>query len=533
MITVKFDITLDTPEDKDFIMQKQRNYSYAFRRLYKHSWLIDDVEFLSRLSNTYQLFAYEMKCLKIDVKTKLNQVSTQKKKLEQDIISIHNELQQLKDKFKLSRKETRTLFKLSNKLAYKNRSLSKDITFGRRTLLRQISFLNNNKEKNAEIIKIKKTEYLTHRLIPVNLIGTAGDPNSNRYFNFDFENNTIIYKPRNKHKIAIRYKVSKKYQKYLLQLHKIKDLDQQPISVRMTTDYIAITFDETILNDYGFNKKEYFADIKNITDKEERTQLYIERQNELKKRKLKDKVADRYCAIDLNPEYIGVAITDKDGSTIETFAYDLTNLTVKSCKSSADKLSKYKNNKRKFELGVLYSNIFKKLEHYKVAYFVMEELGFKTKNINESAREANRKTKNIWNLNFQQNLIKKHCNILGIQLIEVTPCYSSFIGNILHETFDPIAAALEICRRGFDKYKKGNKLYPTLTDTILDTVADRFHSVPDVQAVKGCKTWVELFKFIRKTGLRYRRTLEDCKSDSVFSSDSMKSNVLVHCYNTV
>lgn len=533
MLTVKFDIQFTNDADKLFVSQKQRNYSYAFWRLYKHYDLVSDVEFLSRLSADYKLYGYEISCLKIDVKTKISQTTTQKDKLSTEIVSIEKEINTLRSKQHRTKKETWKLFKLNNKLVYKNRNLPKDITFGSRALLKPISFLNNDKEKNAEIIKSKKAEYLNNRLLPVNLIGAAGTPNSNRYFNFDFENNSIVYKPRCGHKININYKVSSKYQKYLLQLQQIKDLNQQPVSVKLTAEYIALTFDETILNDMAFNKKAYFADIKNITDKEERTQLYIDRQTELKVRKLKNKVADRYCAIDLNPEYIGVVIVDKNGSTIETFAYDLTKLTVKSGKSSSDKLSKYKNNKRKFEIGVIYSNLFKKLDHYKCAYFVMEDLNFKAKNVDDNAVEFNRKTKNIWNLNFQQNLIKKHCNILGIQLVEVNPCYSSFIGNITYNIFDPIAAALEICRRGFDKYIKGNKLYPELTNTILDTVADRFNSVPDVQAIKGCKTWIELFKFIQKTGLRYRRTLTEAIPDSVFSSDSMKSGVVMHCYNTV
>jgi hypothetical protein len=151
----------------------------------------------------------------------------------------------------------------------------------------------------------------------------------------------------------------------------------------------------------------------------------------------------------------------------------------------------------------------------------MEDLNFKGK---LDSTEANRKTKNVWNLEFQTNLINKHCNTLGIQLIEVNPCYSSFIGNILHSDFDPANASTEICRRGIVKYKKGNNFYPELTSTILDTVVDRFNeSIPDVQGVKDCQNWIDLYKLFKQTGIRYRWQLN--KTDfNCFSQLNQKCN---------
>ena len=93
----------------------------------------------------------------------------------------------------------------------------------------------------------------------------------------------------------------------------------------------------------------------------------------------------------------------------------------------------------------------------------------------------------------------------------MNPVYTSFIGNILYDKFDPINAAIEIGRRGMIKFIKGNKLYPELTDTILDTVVERFKfkSFPDVQVIKDCKSWIKLYEVMKKAGIRYRWQLKD------------------------
>ena len=72
----------------------------------------------------------------------------------------------------------------------------------------------------------------------------------------------------------------------------------------------------------------------------------------------------------------------------------------------------------------------------------------------KGSKEANRKTKNIWNRELIEEQILKHCNLKGIELRKVQPSYSSFIGNIMYTHFDPINAAIELARRGLYKYIK-------------------------------------------------------------------------------
>lgn len=513
MKTIKFDIKFDNEDDEKFVLKKQNYFSYAFRKMYKHDDKLNDLSFLIKLSKRYNMSAYEINCLKIDVKTKISQYKTNKEKISSDIKSIKKEISLLTKKEKLTKKEIRTLFKLNKKLIYKNLNLSKDITFGGKNLLKQISFFNNDKINNKEIIKQKTDEYHENRILPVSYFGSLNDTNSNRYFNFDFENDIIVYKPIAIKKINISYKVSKKYKTDLLKLQKIKDLKQQSISVFMTTKFLCITFDDSKINNYDFNKKLYIDKIKDITDKDIQKQIYKEQYIELSDFKLIGKKSNRYASIDLNPEYIGVSILDKfddnNFKLIDSFCYNLTDLIGKSGLASVHKDSKYLTNKRKYEIGVIYTDLFRKLIHYNVGYFVMEDLNFKSKNINDLPKEFNRKTKNVWNLNFQKNLINKHCNQTGIQLIEINPVYTSFIGNILYHNFDPISASIEIGRRGMIKFIKGNKLYPELTDTILDTVVERFKSFPDVQGIKDCKSWIKLYEIMKKAGIRYRWQLKD------------------------
>jgi len=527
VITIKLNII--NIDDADFVYDKQKQYSFAFRKLYKHINLINDKNFIDKLKLNYKLSAYEINCLKVDVKTKFEQVKTNKENLEIDIVSIRKEIDSLKEKENKSKKEVRTLFKLNKKLEYKNKTLPKDITFGGVDLLKEISFLSNDKETNEEKLIEKTSLFKEKRVLPINYIGSLNDKNSNRYFIFDFINSNIIYKPNSNKKINISYKTKSNYRNILNKLQLIKDSKLLPITVRLTSTYICITFDSVLLTDYNFNKNEFYNELNKIPkdDKLLRTEIakkYIKEQEE---RMFKDKIKDRYCAIDLNPEYIGLSIIDKKNfKIIHKQTFDLSLLMIKSGESSDDKKSIYLTNKRKFEIGKVYKNIFNLAKHYKISHFIIEDLNFKDKNVNDNFNEFNRKVKNVWNLNLQLNLIKKYCTNYGIKLIEVNPVYSSFIGNILYNDFDAVNASIEICRRGMIKYEKNNSLFPEITDTIIDTVVERFKtSFPDVQLVKECYSWKDLYKLLNDTGCKYRRQLNE--NFNCFSHENIKSNVNV------
>ena len=232
----------------------------------------------------------------------------------------------------------------------------------------------------------------------------------------------------------------------------------------------------------------------------------------------------------MNPEYIGISIQDKD-KIIEKRCFDISKLAAKSNQSSSNKETKYLNNKRKHEISMIYKNIFILCKHFKVSSFSIEDLNFKRKVLEDNNKEFNRKVRNIWNLTFQKQLILKYCNQLGIKLIEVNSWYSSFIGNINHRYFDPINASIEIGRRGLYKYEQ-NKLFPSITETNVDTMSRLLQQdaaiLRDVQRLKNWKDWFNIFK---KTGNRYRYSLDECAkhtSYKEFSMNNIKSCIKIY-----
>ena len=174
---------------------------------------------------------------------------------------------------------------------------------------------------------------------------------------------------------------------------------------------------------------------------------------------------------------------------------------------------KHRNNKRIHGLNHVWKDIFETLMYYKCGFFVMEDLNFKTNN-DLGNKEANRKCKNLWHRELSDKRIQKYINKLGINKIEVNPIYTSFIGNINYKYLDPTNAAIEIGRRGLFQYG-GGAIYPEFRiDIILNTMTQRNKiSFGDVSKLKAAENWVSAYKIIKKSGLRYRATKDDCTND--------------------
>ena len=267
-------------------------------------------------------------------------------------------------------------------------------------------------------------------------------------------------------------------------------------------------------------------------EKSEINSLYQKYYKIQEEKQQENKIKDRTCGIDLNPEYIGISIQDKD-KIIEKICFDISKLTKKSNKSNLSTESKYLNNKRKYEISMIYKNIFILCKHYKVSSFSLENLNFKRKVLEDNNKEFNRKVRNIWNLNFQKQLIQKYCNQLGIKLIEVNPGYSSFIGNIQHNYFDPINASIEIGRRGLNSFIKNNKFYPSITETNIDTMSSLLQlSVEEMRDVQHLKNWKDWFNVFKETKHRYRHSLDECAKHTYkeFSMNNIKSCVKVYSF---
>ena len=502
MLTLKLKVK-NSPSVSDFC----KNYSFLYRKLYANFELYREEKFKKDLQTKYSLDSWFYESAGIEVKTKFAQEKTQQEKQAQQIQSLEKELRQTKPE---GRKGKRKTFRLHRKLSYLQSRQGKSITFGGLNTLRRISFLSNNAEENAlEIAELQK-KYQEQRVLPIYSVGEAPQK-SNRKFDFDLENQTLFFKPDKKTQFKVEFHVSKKQQKVLTLLQ--SRIGELPISIRLSEQWVWITYDEEKLAGYEFKKNEYQKEAQKLgkTDKEGRKRLFQAYLAEQKSRKLANKKENRYLAVDLNPEHIGFSIVEKGDNEFPKVLHkgvlDCSNLNTRMGLSSTDEAQVAQNHKRRLELCELWKYLFRLAQHYKVAYFVGEDLEFKPENDNTKSSEANRKTKNLWHRERTQKLIQKYCNTLGIENVSVIAAYSSFVGNIQHEDFDPISASLEIARRGIVKYTKGSSIFPTLHSQDVDTMYQLGLDVPR----DSVRNWKQAFGHFAASGLRYRRDFDKTK----------------------
>lgn len=349
--------------------------------------------------------------------------------------------------------------------------------------------------------KISKTQYQLTRLIPINIQGEE-TKTGNRKFKLDIiNNNQIIFKLNRKDHIKLELpKLKSNLKKELFKLQELNDIKQGlkgiTYSVKIDHKHIYISFEE------------------------------FKHENKL------NLFENRYIGIDMNPEYIGISICDYQNSNhiniIHIQQFDLTKLTTQIFNlnvSSEDIKFKKLNNKLNFETIEIAKSIQKLALQYKCKYIFIEDFKFKSDTKKQYHKLFNRLTKNIWKRNiFIQNL-NKRCSINGIILKEVSPQYSSFIGNIKYSYTDPINASIEIGRRGYEvRILKNKKFYP---DFNIDILKDQWKKYFD----KELKGWKDFFNLIKNAKLKYRVSLKDCKHIfKVFSLNSHKSKILNYIF---
>ena len=334
--------------------------------------------------------------------------------------------------------------------------------------------------------KISKEDFKNNRLLGIYSQGEILR-NGNRKFKLDLDSNLVIFKFSPKKHIKLQLPRLRK--NYLYELTKLEGLCSNKkalFSVELKLDTISITFDESLIytsNYQGFN--------------------------------------NRVAAIDMNPDSIGFSISEFNGDTqkvlyseLINFSYYMKNLH----KSSNSKESKYQNNKQKHELREVAKRIINICKNFKVSQFGIEDLNFKSNNLN--SRELNRRTKNKWKRICLYQAIRKQCVLNNIEFKEVNPCYSSFIGNLSYNYPDAIAASLELARRANFKYIKG-KFYPSLITK--ESLFNRWKESIDWMY----KSWKELFDIIKMSELKYRHSLEEYSS-RVFSKFYSKSKITLY-----
>ncbi len=228
------------------------------------------------------------------------------------------------------------------------------------------------------------------------------------------------------------------------------------------------------------------------------------------KHEVVDLIDDRFIGIDLNPTNIGMSVCDSKMEVIDSYDFEFSEIINKIKKSKVASNSKemvYLNNKLDYEILDISKRISGISQHYKCKFIFIEDLEFKGKN-----EWNNRLLKNLWKRNiFVQNL-EKRCGIANQRLFKVNPAYSSFIGNCMYDSVDPVNSSMEIARRGYEVIiNKSKKFYPavwlkkSLKHQWKETVSD----------IPG--SWKELFDLVKNSKLSYRVSLKDVNDFNVFS----------------
>jgi len=318
-----------------------------------------------------------------------------------------NELEQKKNLFKDEKKELRKLQQLKEP----------KVIFGGRNL-----FVKRCKEQ------ISTEEFMQKRLNSIYSIGTARPYKGNQKFRISEDLQHVVFQPDRKHHFELQLiGVSKGYKDILRRLYARQELKDLPITYKLNSEFIYISFEEDKLykDEFNFKKKK-----------------------------------DRYCALDLNPNYIGWSVVDWTSSNtwrlVESGVYSFKQLndefnSIKGT-SSSDEKKIYLNNKKRHEVIEVAKNLIEKCCYYKVENFVIEDLNFKNSKLNTD-KDYNRLCRNQWIRNSFINNLKKRCSIFSINFMEVLPQYSSFVGNIMFRSLDKpdmVLSSIELSRRGYE-----------------------------------------------------------------------------------
>ena len=317
---------------------------------------------------------------------------------------------------------------------------------------------------------ISKEEFKSNRNLPLLIIGEAPQK-GNRKFNFN-SLDKIIFKPFIRRKIEINLpQIRNNYKKELNLLIKHSNRNKIPYQIQLNENNIWITFDEEKL-------KELERQEKNII-------------------KSNDFIKNRYCGIDLNPNYIGFSVKDPiSNKIIHTEQIDLSRLTGK----------KYNSNKLDHETKEIFHYIGRKLKSLNVEFVFLEKLNFKNGSKNKG-RNFNRLVINQWNRSIPEKILHKY---FKKKLFKINAAYSSTIGNCIYNYSDPINASLEIGRRGFEviilkKKKEGgsSSFYPEFDLKMMR------EEIRNQTAHLELNSWKELNDSLKNSKMRYRVSLDD------------------------
>ena len=317
MITENFDIITST-ENKLKIHKYQKLYSTAFRILYNNMDLMDDKNFQANIIKKYVFTLANYRYLKEHVETKFKQQETIKQNKLNELNKLQKYLLELTNE---KPRNIKKIKKLQSKISRKLKSVDAKVTFGGKELLRTITnqsrYIKSITEEHEkykeklEILNKNKQLFKDERIMMMNFTGESSYK-GNRYFNMKHLSEGKVIFVYNKEKIEFTFKISTKRQHKLLdKLQSMINNKEIPLTIGFSKDKFHISYEEGKLNGKYFDKKKFFKGIKHITDKEERKKIVSNAYKQHEKKCFKDKIANRYFGLDLNPNGIGYCIGDR------------------------------------------------------------------------------------------------------------------------------------------------------------------------------------------------------------------------------
>ena len=382
-----------------------------------------------------------------------------------------------------------------------------------------VKSFKNKKKKDEKVIfggkknffdrlrgKISKEEYQLKRLLPLYSVGEASK-RGNRKFQIEDEN-TIIFKVSRKEHITLNLiGVSKKYRDYLNQLILHQANCDIPITYKLDTKSVYISFD--------LNKLKHSL-------------------------KVQEKIKDRVFGIDLNPNYIGYSVIDwksdgsykivKSGSISLKALNDYDDSLKGKGYSSQSKERKYISNKRNHEVIQIAHRLSKLANHYRCEVFSLEDLNIKQGDVGKG-RKFNKLCNNQWNRNLLVSQLKKMNCLYKIRTLEVIPNYSSFIGNLVyrvHQLPDYVLSSIEIGRRGYEFYHqyilKDKKMEKNIVFGNYEKDRNLYSlSMEEIGIRESFNSFLEMYSFVKNSKVRYRVSLDEVDSSRVLRKLFIKS----------
>ena len=382
-----------------------------------------------------------------------------------------------------------------------------------------VKSFKNKKKKDEKVIfggkknffdrlegKISREEYQLKRLLPLYSVGEASKQ-GNRKFQIEDENTIIFKVSRKEHFTLNLIGTSKKYRDYLNQLILYQANCDIPITYKLDTKSVYISFD--------LNKLKHSL-------------------------KVQDKIKDRVFGIDLNPNYIGYSVVDwkNDGSykIIKTGSISLKTLndyddSLKGLGySSQSKERKYISNKRNHEIIQIAHFLSRIANHFGCEIFSLEDLNIKQGD-KEKGTKFNKLCNNQWCRGLLVSQLKKMNCLYKIRTLEVLPNYSSFIGNLVyrvHQLPDYVLASIEIGRRAYEFYHqyilKDKKMEKNIIFGNYEKDLNLYYlSLEEIGVKESFNSFAEMYSFIKNSKTRYRVSLDDLDSSRVFRKFYIKS----------